>query len=299
MLLQPTELSILCQTAISAAYQAGHLITSYQGKKIHIEKKNAGDSLAAQVLTEVDKLSQEIILHSLAATCQQFDLALLSEESPDDHQRFEKDYFWCIDPMDGTLPFIESRPGYSVSIALVGRDGTPVIGVIYDPITSNLYHAIKGIGAFRNSRTWKLPSPSHRSSQPIFNLIIDRPLREKSYYSALLTEIEQLAREKGYQGVAVSGDGGAAMNACWVLESAPACYFKFPKPQNGGGSLWDFSASACIFHALEAWASDFYGQPLALNQTESTFMNQRGVFFASDGSMLAGIQKIIPVLQPD
>ena len=50
-----------------------------------------------------------------------YDLALLTEESEDDRSCFEKDYFWCIDPLDGTLPFTRNEAGYSVSIGLVAE----------------------------------------------------------------------------------------------------------------------------------------------------------------------------------
>ncbi|MEZ4955040.1 MAG: inositol monophosphatase family protein [Saprospiraceae bacterium] len=44
--------------------------------------------------------------------------------------------------MDGTLAFINKHPGFSVSIALIANDGTPHIGVVYDPSTDTLYQAI-------------------------------------------------------------------------------------------------------------------------------------------------------------
>ena len=57
---------------------------------------------------------------------ERYDLALLTEELEDDGSRHVKDYFWCIDPIDGTLPFTQKKPGYGVSIALVARDGASV-----------------------------------------------------------------------------------------------------------------------------------------------------------------------------
>lgn len=77
----------------------------------------------------------------------------MTEESPDNRERLKKDFFWCIDPLDGTLPFIESTSGYAVSIALVAHDGTPYIGVIYDPVEQVLYHAVKGCGVLRNGKS--------------------------------------------------------------------------------------------------------------------------------------------------
>jgi myo-inositol-1(or 4)-monophosphatase len=128
--------------------------------KLTLNTKNGGASLAAQVVTEVDHLSQDIILKTLHPSCLIYDLALLSEESPDDNQRLQKDYFWCIDPLDGTLPFIESVPGYSVSIALVSREGQSMLGVVYDPVTQTLYHAIQGQGLGKTLK-YSLLRPRH------------------------------------------------------------------------------------------------------------------------------------------
>ena len=54
---------------------------------------------------------------------QKYDFGILTEETPDNGSRLVKDYFWCVDPLDGTLPFTEGTPGYSVSIALVSKSG--------------------------------------------------------------------------------------------------------------------------------------------------------------------------------
>ncbi|MGA1622751.1 MAG: Sll0314/Alr1548 family TPR repeat-containing protein, partial [Synechocystis sp.] len=57
---------------------------------------------------------------------EQYDLAMLGEESVDDKQRLHKPAFWCIDPLDGTLAFIRRQTGFNVSVGLVNRDGTPL-----------------------------------------------------------------------------------------------------------------------------------------------------------------------------
>ena len=84
----------------------------------------------------------------LLPTCKTYNLGLLTEEQEDDNSRFDKDFFWCIDPIDGTLAFIKKQAGFSVSIALIAKDGTPQIGVVYDPTKDNLYYAIKDNGVF-------------------------------------------------------------------------------------------------------------------------------------------------------
>ncbi|NQZ58124.1 MAG: hypothetical protein HRT88_11760 [Lentisphaeraceae bacterium] len=191
MKLSDNDLLLLSHSAISAALQAGKLIADYSKRDFSIEKKTGGESEASQVVTEVDRLSQDLILKILMPTCDMYDLGMLAEESVDDGTRLEKDYFWCIDPLDGTLPFVEKSPGYSAVISLIDRSGVPQIGVIYDPLKQNLYHAIKGQGAFLNGNTWEMPSPKNDG---IFTFISDRSFSKHPLFSATMTELEILGK---------------------------------------------------------------------------------------------------------
>jgi myo-inositol-1(or 4)-monophosphatase len=281
MHLSANDLFLLTQCAISAAYQAGQLIAEKAQQPVTVNTKNGGVSRAAQVVTEVDHLSQDIILNVLQPTCARFDLALLTEESPDDRERLKKDYFWSVDPLDGTLPFIESIPGYAVSIALVSRQGEPFIGVVYDPLRKNLFYAIKGGGVFGNSQPISLPETAESQGQAL-TFITDRSFAQEPHYQATLLEIQRIAAGLGYAHATLILQGGAAMNACQVLTNPATCYFKFPKQQQGGGSLWDYAATACLFNEIGAVVSDMMGSPLQLNRAESTFMNHCGVLYCTD-----------------
>jgi fructose-1,6-bisphosphatase/inositol monophosphatase family enzyme len=296
MRLSKNDLFLLGQCAISAACQAGHLIAAHAQRTVAIHTKDGGTSLAAQVVTEVDHLSQDIILRILRPTCELFDLALLSEESPDDGERLHKDFFWSIDPLDGTLPFIEAVPGYSVSIALVSQGGMPLIGVVYDPLTQTLYRTIRGQGTWRDEHplTSAIRPPS---GTPTLTFITDKSFAQDPLYHDTLAELQRIATGLGYAGAVLKLQGGAAMNACQVLTSAPACYFKFPKPQIGGGSVWDYAATACLFQEIGAPVSDIEGKPLVLNPKGSTFMNHCGVLYGSDRAiadrMIQAYQKLV------
>ena len=81
------------------------------------------------------------------------------------------------------------------------------------------------------------------------------------------------------------------MNACKVLANPHACYVKFPK-QNGGGSLWDYAGTACIFSEVGAIATDIYGQPFDLNRADSTLMGHRGILFATDETLAQRIRAL-------
>jgi len=265
---------------------------------VTVNTKNGGTSLAAQVVTEVDHLSQDIILKTLQPSCCIYDLALLSEESLDDGQRLQKEYFWCIDPLDGTLPFIESVPGYSVSIALVSREGQSLLGVVYDPLTQTLYHAIQGKGTWRNHE-FVAETNSAPSLGQTLTLITDKSFTQEALYSATLTEMENLARDLGYGGFKLQLQGGAAMNACHVLNDPASCYFKFPKPHLGGGSIWDYAATACLFAEVGLPVSDIHGQSLVLNPEGSTYLNHCGVVYASNPEIANGMIRLYQKLKSE
>ena len=74
----------------------------------------------------------------LELSLRDYALALLTEESADDGSQFCQDYFWCIDPLDGTLPFIRGLPGYAVSISGTLRWRANHRSV-YDPLRRRLW----------------------------------------------------------------------------------------------------------------------------------------------------------------
>jgi fructose-1,6-bisphosphatase/inositol monophosphatase family enzyme len=289
MKLDEKSLFLLRQCAITAAYQAGKFIKKQTLTDFDIQKKTGGNSKASQIFTEIDIKSQKIILANLRPTCKYFDLGMLTEEQADDKSRLEKDYYWCIDPLDGTLPFTEGKNGYSVSISLVSRQGEAVIGVIYNPVKDDIYYAIKNKGAFKNNAlSYK---KILKSSNTDFYFIMDRSFKQYRHYNQIYQLLENTVKEMGYSKLKIIDHGGAAMNAIWVLDHAPAVYFKFPKQKKGGGSLWDYAATSCIFHELGAHSSDIFMKELKLNQPDSTFMNKNGIFYASDLNLANFIHK--------
>tara|TARA_X000000368_G_scaffold367893_1_gene315520 strand:+ start:252 stop:1031 length:780 start_codon:yes stop_codon:yes gene_type:complete len=79
----------------------------------------------------------------------------LSEETVDTKERLEKSRVWIVDPLDGTKEFIEGIPHFSISIALV-EDGHPVIGIVYNPCTEEMFYAEKEKGSYLNGSNVKI-----------------------------------------------------------------------------------------------------------------------------------------------
>ncbi len=288
MKLSTADLRQLADIAILAASEAGEMIAG--SRPGEIRHKAGGASLASQVVTEIDRRSEDIIVDKLTPTLKRFELGLLTEEQDDDGGRLTADYFWSIDPLDGTLPFIEGSSGYAVSIALVGVDGVPTIGVIYDPVEATVWHAISGVGAFRDRRPWSTePQPKGE----VLSVFADRSFLASGDHDVVVGALGKIAQDMGLAGLRLHTTGGAVMNALGVLACPPACYFKHPGP-TGGGSLWDFAAAACLCLEIGAVATDIHGGPLDLNRSDSSFMNHRGVLFATDEALARQIRALRP-----
>lgn len=270
------DLLQLNHIAIKAALSAGKVIQQYMNDDVFVEKKKGGTSYASQVVTAVDRACETAILSHLLPTCDEFNIALLSEETEDDGSRFDEDFFWCIDPMDGTLPFINKRPGFSVSIALVAKDGTPFIGVVFDPSTDTFYHATKGNGAYKNGSPWKI-----KHTNDHLTYVTDRKLKDTPHAAEIEKLLNENVEQLNLNVVKEMAGAGAVLNGILVLENGPACMLKLPKKENGGGSIWDFAATACIYQELGLPATNFEGGRLDLNRKDSTFMNKEGVFYAN------------------
>jgi len=300
MKLTEKNLIALSKVAEEAALKAGKMIervisSDPAREKLEVKNKETGSSIASQVVTEVDLESEKIILDIIKPTLKEFDLALLSEESIDDQSRFDKDYFWCIDPLDGTLAFTESKPGFSVSIALVSKKGVPQIGVVYDPSTQTLYSAVKGNGTFKNDQPFQEIEIFSKKEQNSLTVIAEPNLIKSVEFGKIIDELKRVSNVYGWSEIEIVEGRGAVINACQVIENCPAVYFKLPKPQQGGGSVWDFAATSCIFNELNGVVSDVFGNPLDLNKKGGTFMNRYGVIYASENNISTEMIRIIQV----
>ena len=270
------DLNHLANIAIEAALSAGKIIQKYMNENIMVEEKEVGSNYASQVVTKVDRECENIILSYLLPTCKTFDIGLLTEETEDDGSRFKKEFFWCVDPLDGTLAFINKQRGFSVAITLIKRDGTPVIGVIFNPSTETLYHAIKGNGTFKNKKSWNI-----KNSNDYLTYVTDKRLKDTPNFAEIQNILNKHKAALGLKNIKEISGAGAVMNAILVLENGPACFLKLPRKDLGGGSIWDFSATACIYQELGLPATNFKGETLDLNKKDSTFMNHQGVYYSN------------------
>jgi myo-inositol-1(or 4)-monophosphatase len=128
------------QVAIAAAKEAGRIQMEHFGHSHSVEYKGE-----INPVTVVDKLCDQAITRMILSFFPDHDL--LTEES-----LFEmkgSPWKWIIDPLDGTTNYFHGYPCFCVSIGLE-LEGEVILGVVYNPILDELFHAEKGGGAYLN-----------------------------------------------------------------------------------------------------------------------------------------------------
>jgi myo-inositol-1(or 4)-monophosphatase len=98
-------------------------------------------------VSEVDIAVNQLLLERLAAIAPE--AGWLSEESEDDLARLDSARVWVVDPIDGTRAFINGRPDWTISVALV-EAGRPVVAALYAPVSGEFFRAAAGAGATCN-----------------------------------------------------------------------------------------------------------------------------------------------------
>ncbi|MHB9145046.1 MAG: 3'(2'),5'-bisphosphate nucleotidase CysQ [Symbiobacteriia bacterium] len=101
---------------------------------------------------EANQVLKELLLGSFP------DDGWLSEETRDSAARLGRNRVWIVDPIDGTKEFVSRIPQFAVSVALV-EEGVPVVGAVYNPLSAELFTAVRGEGARLNGHPVKADHP--------------------------------------------------------------------------------------------------------------------------------------------
>jgi myo-inositol-1(or 4)-monophosphatase len=142
-------MNTLLQTAIDAAQKAGKLLKSGFRTNFSISSKTQIHDL----VTEYDLKSEAIIIETIRNTFPDHDI--LTEESG--HHASDGDITWIIDPLDGTVNFAHGIPLFCISIAAMKGEDI-LCGVIYAPMSDELFISEKGKGAMMNGQPCRISS---------------------------------------------------------------------------------------------------------------------------------------------
>lgn len=139
------NLAELCARVAEIAIEAGAFLRNEQR---HFSRERVELKSLNALVSDVDKNTEKLLVERLSAA---FPVAGFLTEEATTTQNTQSEYYWVIDPLDGTTNFVHGLPIYSVSIALMHHDD-PVIGVVYEVGMDECFTAYKDGGAKLNGK---------------------------------------------------------------------------------------------------------------------------------------------------
>ena len=249
--------------AITAAKKAGDLILNYFKSDYEIKDKGFNNPVTTAD-HEADQCIKEILMGNRP------DYGWLSEETVDSFKRLEKKKVWIVDPLDGTKEFIEGVANFVVSIGLV-QEGYPIIGVLYNPITKELFTAAKNEGAYLNGISIKC---SLKESLSDMSLLISRSELRKGLWSPYKKKFFKLKPI------------GSVAYKLGLTAANKADLFASLRPKNE----WDICAGNCIINEAGGKLIDLNGKRVIFNR-ETTLIHPG--LIAGEKSAVDKILKIL------
>lgn len=162
----------IAEKVSTIARRAGQAILEIYNQEEDFEVENKEDD---SPLTKADRKANQIICEGLEALDPE--LPIVSEENKEIpyEERKDYEYFWLVDPLDGTKEFIKRNGEFTINIALVHRH-RPVLGVVYVPVSDELYWAVDRAGSFlvKRGEVWRLQAASFSMSDTGLKVVTSR-----------------------------------------------------------------------------------------------------------------------------
>jgi myo-inositol-1(or 4)-monophosphatase len=224
------------EVALEAAREAGAVLLSEHSRPQKISYKGDVD-----LVTETDKRSEAIVVGRLRREFP--DHRIVAEEGSSGAAGASR-YEWHVDPLDGTTNFAHGYPCFAVSIGLL-EDGKPLVGVVFNPVSDELFSAVRSEGAFLNQK------PIHVSDmKKLATSLVSTgfPTRDRAANLNIHYYWQFTLRSHG-----VRRDGSAALDLCSVACGRFDAFWEF------GLNSWDTAAGILMITEAGGTATDLHG----------------------------------------
>ncbi len=254
------EIEVYCQ---ELALQAGEeILKIYHDPALSAQATEKGDK---SPLTLADQQANQVILAGLKAKYP--DIAILSEEEKDDLARRKNPLCFIVDPLDGTKEFLKRNGQFTVNIALA-EDGKVISGVIFVPVTGDLYYASQGNGSF-----YKNSAGETQKNQVSPQVGLDKPENIRLVMSASHGDprMDQLVERYKFTNFVKMG---SSLKGCLVARGEAELYYR-----HGLTCEWDTAAMQCIVEEAGGIFRQMDGSEMTYNR-ENT-LNEKGFFIVN------------------
>lgn len=244
------DLAESLEFVVALARRAGALLRTHLDQA-HQERQKPG----AELVTEVDTASERLIVTALREHFSAH--AIEAEEGAGQEQC--SPYRWFVDPLDGTNNYAHGYPHFCVSLGL-WHAGSPLLGVVHDPLREESFWALRGQGAFVNGRRLRV---SQRSSLASSIVSTGFPYDKASRPDNNLAEISRVAL--GVQGFRRSGV--AALDLCYVAAGRQEAHWE------RGLKPWDLAAGVLLVEEAGGVVTGPGGRPWELRMGQLVASN--------------------------
>ncbi len=223
--------------AVEAARAAGEIALRYYHGGFHVSIKPDQTPV-----TQADREAERAITSMLGRAFP--DWGFLGEELGETGPTETR---WIIDPIDGTKNFVRHIPIWAVLIALEER-GEVTTGVVYNPVTGELFTARRGEGAFLNGEPIRVSDCNDMKDAAVLHSGL-RLLRETGYWDGFVRLVDAGYRTRGfgdYYGYALLAEGKAEIYVEVDLKPWDVAPVKI-LVEEAGGRLTDFSGRPTIY----------------------------------------------------
>jgi myo-inositol-1(or 4)-monophosphatase len=231
--------SALLNVMIKAARQAARALKRDFGEVEHLQVSVKGPS---NFVTSADRRAEQILREELAKARPGY--GFLGEEGGR-VEGTDKTHTWIVDPLDGTSNFLHGIPQFAISIALQ-RGDTVVAGLVYNPVTDELFTAERGKGAFLNDQRLRVAA-----RRALADAVISCPLPHRGRGDVVLWNRELVAVEPHVAGL--RRFGAATLDFAWVAAGRIDGYWERDL------SPWDMAAGLLLVREAGGFVSDVDG----------------------------------------
>ncbi|NLX94605.1 MAG: inositol monophosphatase [Rhodopirellula sp.] len=237
-----SEFLDVCQDVVKAA---GQVLMDRLGR-VNVRAKGRAD-----LVTEADFASQELIRRTILAAFPNHDVLGEEDDGVTEATPRHSDYRWIVDPLDGTTNYVHQVPHFGVSVALEYR-GELLVGAVYNPATDECFSAAAGEGAFFNGkpmRTSQVVGLADALAAVGFPNVVTQQSPDLRLFLAALDSCQAIRRS-----------GSAALNLCYVAAG------RFDVAWSFCTKVWDVAAGILIVREAGGIVTSTHGDDFRLDE---------------------------------
>jgi 3'(2'), 5'-bisphosphate nucleotidase len=199
----------------------------------------------ASPVTEADEKAEALIVAALQKLAPQ--VPIVAEEAVAGGAAVQAgEWFWLVDPLDGTKEFISRNGEFTVNVALV-HHGVPVLGVVYAPALDRLFAGAAGQGAFVEQAGVRRAIQCRAVPAAGLTVVASRSHGDAAALDAFLAG----------RTVAALTNAGSSLKLCLIAAGEADLY-----PRLGRTMEWDIAAGQAVLLAAGGAVHDLQGRPL-------------------------------------